>query len=184
MPYKIAIIAIENCLGTSITGPIDLFMAANTINQIRKKTDQVVFNWTIVSEDANPVMSFNGYSQPVDQSWNELEKVDLIIVPGVGLDSKEKLPDLICKNQSLIQWLKQQAKTGVLIAGNCSGNFLMAEAGLLNGHPATTSWWATNFFRDRYPDVNLQADAILTASDQFICSGSATSSMDMGIISN
>jgi len=63
MSFNIAIIAVENSRGTSITGPIDLFMAANTINQITKKTDQAVFNWTIVSEKTNAARTYNGYLQ-------------------------------------------------------------------------------------------------------------------------
>ena len=180
MAYKIAFIALDSCLGSSITGPMDLFTAANTIARLTNKADPV-FEWEIVSEDGGSVNTFNGYPQAVDQSWNDLGKVDLIIIPGIGLEGTEALPDMINNNQSLVLWLKQQAETGVQIAGNCSGNFLMAEAGLLNGHPATTAWWVTDFFQDRYPEVSLQADAILTATDQFICSGSATSSMDMGI---
>ena len=181
MTHKIAFVAIENCLSSSITGPIDLFTAANMIALLRNKAKQPVFEWTVVSENGDAVKTFNGYHQEVDQSWESLETCDLIIIPGIA----ELAPDLLVKklsaNQSLVNWLKKQAKKDTLIAGNCSGNFFMAEAGLLNGHPATTTWWITDFLSERYPEILVQPDAILTASDQFICSGTAMSCLDLGI---
>ena len=181
MPHKIALIAVKNCLTTSITGPIDLFTAANMIAKLRNMAKQPVFEWSVVSEDGNSVQTFNGYRQEVDQSWDSLGEVDLIMVPGIAVGDINLLMDVILDNQPLIDWLKKQAKKDTLIAGNCSGNFLLAEAGILNGHPATTTWWITDILSKRYPKVLVQPDAILTASDQFICSGTAMASLDMGI---
>ncbi len=181
MPHKIAFVAIENCLSSSITGPVDLFTAANMIARLRNKTKKRVFEWSVVSENGDPVKTFNGYHQEVDQSWDALEDCDLIIIPGFAEVTIDLLLETLKANQPLINWLKKQAKKDTLIAGNCSGNFTMAEAGLLNGHPATTTWWLTDFLSERYPEILVQPDAILTASDQFICSGTAMSCLDMGV---
>lgn len=177
---KIAFIALEHSFGSSITGPLDVFNTANKILSLKDKLEPI-FDCKIVSENGKPVTSFNGYPQPVDCSWNELGQVDMVIVPGIFLEGADLLIDTVESNQVLIQWLKEQADNGAQIAGNCSGNFLLAEAGLLDGITATTSWWVSDLFRRRYPKVDLQPDAILTASKQFICSGSAMSCMDMGI---
>ena len=181
MPHKIALVAIENCLSSAITGSIDLFTAANMIARLRNQAKHPIFEWIVVSEDGEPVKTFSGYQQEVDQSWDTLGEIDLIVIPGIALGDVDLLMDVIFANRSLIDWLKMQAKKETLIAGNCSGNFFMAEADLLNGHPATTTWWITDFLSERYPEILVQPDAILTASDQFICSGTAMSCLDMGI---
>ena len=75
--------------------------------------------------------------------------------------------------------LRQFHEQGVLIGGICSGTILLAEAGLLDGRTATTSWWLGEPFRCRYPLVRLALDEVVTTDGNVWCAGAATSHFNL-----
>ena len=67
------------------------------------------------------------------------------------------------------------------LAANCSGSFLLAEGGLLDGRCATTSWWLGELFRSRYPAVQLELGSMLTQDERLLCSGTGMSHVDLAL---
>ena len=67
--------------------------------------------------------------------------------------------------------MRRQLRRGTLIATYCSGSFMLAEAGLLDGQAATTHWAKASAFKKRYPKVDLRAGAVMTEQDGILCSG-------------
>jgi transcriptional regulator GlxA family with amidase domain len=67
----------------------------------------------------------------------------------------------------------------VRIAASCSGTFLLAATGLLDGLRATTSWWLAHAFQRQYPRVRLEADAMLVDEGQLLTTGAATAVFDL-----
>jgi transcriptional regulator GlxA family with amidase domain len=63
----------------------------------------------------------------------------------------------------------------------CTGTFVLAESGLLDGRAATTNWYFTRLFRQRYPWVRLQPERILTEDGGLICSGASTAIFHLGL---
>jgi len=100
---------------------------------------------------------------------------DVILIPGI-------LPPIYfignleqnIKNQ-IFDWHKKNKLIGTI----CTGSFLLAETGLLNGHEATTNWAYAKYFQKLYPEVNLKPEKILTIDNNFICSGATTAFMDL-----
>ena len=79
------------------------------------------------------------------------------------------------------RWLRQVRQRGATLAAGCTATFLLAEAGLLDGLQATTSWWAADAFRARYPAVDLQPHMMLTRHDRIVCAGAAMAHMDLSL---
>jgi transcriptional regulator GlxA family with amidase domain len=77
--------------------------------------------------------------------------------------------------------LRRQHERGALIAANCSATFLLAETGLLDHRAATTSWWLTRAFRQRYPLVDLRSNETVTEQDGLLCSGAATAYLSLAL---
>jgi len=106
---------------------------------------------------------------------------DLVIVPGLGVDTEEALlvriaaPD--CRRAMRI--LANAARAGSAIAASCASTFLLAEAGLLDGRRATTTWWFAPLFRRRYPEVALLTDQIVVADWPIATGGAAMAQMDL-----
>lgn len=82
---------------------------------------------------------------------------------------------------ALIPWLRGWRQRGASIAGICTGVGLLAEAGFLEGRPATTHWAIVAECRRRYPSVHWQPERFITESDALYCSGGLDASIDMSI---
>jgi transcriptional regulator GlxA family with amidase domain len=67
--------------------------------------------------------------------------------------------------------LRSQWRAGARIVANCTGTFLVAQSGLLDGRVATTTWWLERQFRSLYPNVDLQFRSALTETDRLSCAG-------------
>ena len=100
----------------------------------------------------------------------ELEKTDLLIIPSVSYDEA-----LLRDNARLIDWIKEQYKSGAEIATMCSGAFLLAATGLLEGKNCSTHWNHADRFRSLFPNVHLQPDKLITADKGIYTNGGAFS---------
>lgn len=78
-------------------------------------------------------------------------------------------------------WLRQWAAAGVHIGAACTSTFVLAETGLLDGQSATTSWWLSALFHQRYPLVALDESRMLVNSPGFTTAGAALAHLDLGL---
>jgi transcriptional regulator GlxA family with amidase domain len=108
---------------------------------------------------------------------------DLVVVPAPGYKMPDQLLQALARDdvQQACEALRQWAASGTRIAAACIGTFVLAESGLLKGHDATTTWWLTPLFRQRYPDVKLDTSRMIVSSAQFLTAGAALSHLDMAL---
>lgn len=85
------------------------------------------------------------------------------------------------RQRSLLPWLRKRHKAGAMLAAMCSGTFLLAESGLLDGKSATTSWFLADPFRQRYPRVDLDLGSMLTDEGRVVCAGTGMSHLDLAL---
>lgn len=100
---------------------------------------------------------------------------ELAVVPGLGDDIEWSL----ARNQGWVEHLARWHAEGAIIASSCTGAFVLAEAGLLDGRRATTHWVASQAFAQRYPAVDLDAEAIVVDEGDVITSGGATTAFNL-----
>ena len=175
---KIIILAFDGALASAITGVIDLFaMAGVSWNRIQKQNVQRLFQVKIASQHGQAVQSINGIKLYADLAFSEITDADVIIVPTIGAP----ILDVLAQNSALIELLKTRQLQSGLIAGNCTGNFFLAEAGLLDGKQATTHWGFQQMFRERYPLVKLNADQLISHDQNIYCAGGGLVWFDLGL---
>jgi len=110
---------------------------------------------------------------PVD--IKKIAKSDLLIIPSVSYDY-----DLVIKkNKELINWIREQYKTGAEIASICTGAFLLAATGLLDGKTCSTHWNAAADFRKQFPEIDLQTDKLITVQQGIYTNGGAYSFLNL-----
>lgn len=102
--------------------------------------------------------------------------MQLVIIPSFNSDD---IKQAISANQEYIPWLHQQFAKGAEIATVCTGAFLLAASGLLNGKSATTHVDACSAFANAFPEVFLKADKTVTCDGRLYTSGGATSSFHL-----
>lgn len=105
----------------------------------------------------------------------------LVIVPGLGLSDETSMAQGLARRGAVEarERLQQAANRGAEIATSCSGTFLLAEAGLLQGRRATTTWWLAPLFRQRYPAVQLDTDALIVRDGPITTAGAAMAHLDL-----
>ncbi|RFS15189.1 GlxA family transcriptional regulator [Emticicia sp. C21] len=158
----------------SVAAILDVLEAANKIYKTDEET--IPFNislYQLVESDRAINTSFHGY--PVAKI-EEANRIDLILIPSFSTDDMQQT---IGKNRAYIPWLHQQFRLGSEIATFCTGAFLLAASGLLNGKVATTHVDACPAFSTAFPDVVLRGDKTVTEDGRLFTSGGSTSSFHL-----
>lgn len=110
-----------------------------------------------------------------DATVEEVKQTDLVIIPPMG-GEMERAIEL---NKPFLPWIRQQYKQGAEVASLCVGAFLLAETGLLKGRKCSSHWQSAHQFRERYPDVELVDDKIITDHNGLYTSGGANSYLNL-----
>ena len=106
-----------------------------------------------------------------------ISKTHLIIIPSLNHNYQKSVKN----NQLLIDWVEQQYKNGAEIASICTGAFLLAASGLLDGKTCSTHWAAAANFKKMFPKVNLQTDRLITDEKGIYTNGGAYSFLNLMI---
>lgn len=110
-------------------------------------------------------------------------KLDVVFVPGLASKSAPEIERTLRRRdcQESAELLRSWYGRGMVCAAACTGTFLMAESGLLDGSRATTSWWAAPLFRQRYPDVELDEARMVVESRRLLTAGAALAHLDAAL---
>src|SRR4029079_5511433 len=104
-----------------------------------------------------------------------IAKTDLIIIPSLNHNYQKTVKG----NQALIDWIERQYKHGAEIASICTGAFLLASSGLLDGHICSTHWSAADNLKTMFPKVNVQTDKLITDENGIYTNGGAYSFLNL-----
>ena len=181
MTLRIALVAFDDCFATGVIGSLELFQWANIIHQRLHPESPVPFGVQIVSPDGKAVRAASGFCLPVDASLQATASAQVVLVPGLSLIDADALLAGIEHNRDLIYWLQAQYAQGAWLAASCTGNFFLAETGLLDGRLATTTTWFAELLQQRYPKVRVEADTVLVESERVVCAGGAMTYVDLSL---
>lgn len=174
----------DGILASGVAGPIDVFNAANHLSKGERAISPdalPLFEWRVESLDGQPVKAASGQSISVDGKINPRKQTDAILLTAPFVSSMDEFIGRTEQLNALCSALKYQHKAGAVLAAYCTANYLLAEAGLLDGRVATTHWAKTTDFTRRYPRVKLRAWEVLTGQDGIICGGSVTSYLNLAV---
>lgn len=106
---------------------------------------------------------------------SSIAKTNLIIIPSLNHNYQKAVKG----NSLLIDWIERQYRNGAEIASICTGAFLLACSGLLDGKSCSTHWAAADNFKAMFPKVNLQADKLITDEHGIYTNGGAYSFLNL-----
>jgi transcriptional regulator GlxA family with amidase domain len=172
--YTVAALLYPDALATSVTLPMEIFSAAaQTARSHNRKAPGVIYQ--LAAERAGAVTLNNGLTLHGQLSQWDLPPLDVLILPAIW---RTPLPTL----RACAPWmdtLRSIAASGTRICSVGTASSLLAEAGLLDGRPATTHWNYFERFARRYPRVALKTRHLITQSDNIYCVGSVNSIADL-----
>ena len=168
---KISLWIGEGCMSSSIISLVDAFYIANLWHRnLEDERILPLFETQIVSTDGKPVLAQGNVRLAPDMSIQDVDRTDCVVISPL-LPRITPLPEDL---GLLGQWLEKMKSQDALIASVCTGTFLLAQMGLLDGKKATTNWQYARLFKKQFPKVRLVPEDILTEDDNIICTGAAT----------
>lgn len=175
---NIAFIIDSGCLFSGVSGLIDSFNIANRWHAVNTgEWIEPLFTTQILSQDGGAVKVSGGFQVMPEGSFQDFTKPDVVVVPPY-LPNADFLPG---NPVPLLDWITARYEQKIIIASVCTGSFVLAETGLLDGRLATTHWFFTRLFKRRYPKVLLEPDRVLTRDKGLICSGSVSAFYHLGL---
>lgn len=122
------------------------------------------FDFTIVTADPGPVRTTLGFDIIIERGLEAAGDADLIAVPAHGLDAVD---------ERYLQVIRDAERRGAWILSVCSGAFVLAQAGILDGRSATTHWMHSDRLAREYPLVTVDPD-VLFVEDRHVITGAGT----------
>ncbi len=169
---KCVLLMLDHCPLTSVSGPMEILSLANSLVPVEQR-----LSLRLISHNGEPIQCLGGLSLSVHGGLKDVDYADLIILGAIGEPTEQALQF----SSEVLRWLRHQYQQGAKIASICTGAFLLAASGLLNGKVATTHWSCSAQFRQLYPQVKLCSERMITQQDNVYCSAGASAYQDMSV---
>ena len=178
----VAVLIFDDCQPSAVTTVVEALSIANLHWALANREGEPPFTWRTISFDGRPVRAMGGIRLVADGSQDKLGRPDLIFIPAFRSEDQRAM------NKSIqlldAQWsgvLRNHHRRHGYVAANCTATFVLAEAGLLDGRTATTSWWLSRSFRNRYPRVRLLPELLVTKDARIFCAAAFSACLNLGL---
>lgn len=158
---------------TCIVGAYDIFTTAN--GHWRETGKKELFKIELAGVSKKTDFDNGLLTVKPQANISAITKTNLIIIPSLNYNYQKALKG----NKLLIDWIKKQYKEGAEIASLCTGAFMLASSGLLDGKSCSTHWAAADNFRSTFPKVNLLTDRLITDEYGIYTNGGAYSFLNL-----
>ncbi|WP_070988516.1 GlxA family transcriptional regulator [Halofilum ochraceum] len=147
------------------------FAAIEPLRIANRCSGQALYSWSIWSEDGEPVAASNGMTLLTDDAiGDQVAAPTVFVCSSFNHESHTSAP--------IIQWLRRLAGQGVVLGGIDTGAFLLARAGLLEGHTVTLHWESIPGFRELYPGIETTTE-LYEVDRRRLTSSGGTATMDL-----
>ncbi|KVF11681.1 MULTISPECIES: GlxA family transcriptional regulator [Burkholderia] len=172
-PRSILVLAFPRAQLLDVSGPLQVFASVNELAQERGQP--APYAPRVVAAEAGPVETSSGLVVMAESLRSAARHPDtLIVAGGKGVHAASR-------DARLVRWVRQQAARTRRVASVCTGAFLLAEAGLLDGRRAVTHWARCDEFAARYPNVRVESDPIFIREGALWTSAGVTAGIDLAL---
>lgn len=176
---QIGVLAYPGCLRSSAVVPLDVLRIANALTGYRPVAERVRFECRWLGARGEPTLEVDGLAFTLAPLADA--RLDALVLPAVAHDAPHQLSQALDSLGPEQAALAAYAEGGGLLVSSCSSTSLVARTGLLDGRRATTSWWLSSWFRHKFPQVALDADALVVRDGAFVSSGGFGSTLDLAL---
>ncbi|GGI97664.1 AraC family transcriptional regulator [Streptomyces brasiliensis] len=166
-PHTVGVLVFDDMKMLDLSGPAEVFSEANRFG--------ADYRLTVVSVSGAPVRTSIGLRVPVDTDAASVSEPDTLLVVGGDL-----LPGFPV-DPDLSTAAKRLAERAGRVASICTGAFILAAAGLLDGKRVTTHWQHTTLLARGYPSMRVEPDAIFVKDGTTYTSAGVTAGIDLAL---
>lgn len=174
-PRRVAILVYPGIQSLDVTGPLEVFSAAQQIIEATGQADRG-YRVQLIAKDSGALRTSSGMTLIPDTCLTDAnEQIDTLIVAG-GNGRAEVVHD-----PQLLTWLARASQTARRTASVCTGAFLLADAGLLDGRRVTTHWASAAELQRLHPEIDVDSDPIFVRDGAIWTSAGVTAGMDLAL---
>jgi transcriptional regulator GlxA family with amidase domain len=174
MTRTVGIFVFDDVEVLDFAGPYEVFTCATRVAGKLTPGAPPPFQVRTIGATAATLHARAGLAVLPEAQFGDAGRIDVLIVPG-GVVTAE------LDKRAVIDWIAATARTAELTASVCTGAFLLAQAGLLDGQPATTHWEDVADLRAAYPAVDVHADRRWVDNGRIVTSGGISAGIDMSL---
>ncbi len=145
--------------------------AVESLRIANRMADKQLYEWVLAGEGGDTVRCSAGAEFKVDIDLAELNRDDVIMLCG-GIEVQH------ATTKRLLNWIRREARRGLLIGGLCTAGYTMAKAGLLDNKKATIHWENQDSFAEEFDDVELTKSVFVVDNNRITTAG-GTASIDL-----
>jgi transcriptional regulator GlxA family with amidase domain len=181
---RVGVVACDGVFDSGLASVLDVLRFAEALRpRFDRSIAPIVLSTTGLGSTARTAGgTLIGIDHPLDEA--SALGLDLLVVPALAALGPVDLESALTRAdvRSLRSVLGELGREdGLELAAACTGTFVLAEAGLLNGRRATTTWWLTGLFARRYPKVELDMTRMVISSGPITTAGAAFAHIDLAI---
>ncbi|MGB2287171.1 MAG: GlxA family transcriptional regulator [Porticoccaceae bacterium] len=142
--------------------------AVSVLRMANRLSDKELYRYSVFSLDGESVVSSAGLELKLDGSLKSVDDMQVLIVCG-GYNIKDH-----CTRETL-EALRAMDKKNIPLGGICTGSYVLASAGLLDGYRSTIHWENIASMREQFPKLNISSSLFVIDRDRYTCSGGISS---------
>jgi transcriptional regulator GlxA family with amidase domain len=172
---KVSILVFSDSTPMSPVGAMEILRKAGKMHYDLGNGKKPFFDVQLVGAIKKRVKTSNNLIIDCETTIDQVRSTDLLLIPAMEFDISEKLKI----NQSVIPHIRRLKRRGAEVGSMCTGAFLLAATGLLDGKSATTHWYQASLFARMFPRVRVEDDRITVDAGGLYTSGGASSSLNL-----
>jgi transcriptional regulator GlxA family with amidase domain len=176
---RVAVFAVDGMFDSGLTVILDILATANVLND---QSDLPAAPFQVTTAGLGSSVRTGHGLRVATTPWQEVadDPPDVAVMPAVGLRPPAEIVGAV-SGHGVLPAVSELCARGTGMAAACSGTFFLAEAGVLDGLTATTSWWLGPAFRSRYPRVELDESRTLAVAGNIVTAGAAFAHIDLAL---
>lgn len=169
-PYTVGILLFDDVEVLDFAGPYEVFSVTEDEQAVKG------FKVVTISEKGEMIRARNGLKVEPDYHFGNHPELDVLVVPG-GYGARE----VESKNEVVVDWVNAQDAVVEKMTSVCTGSFILAEAGLLEGKRATTHWTSLDRMEKAYPSVCVKREVKFVDEGHLITSAGISAGIEMAL---
>jgi len=174
--HLVSMLAYSDCQILDVTGPLEVFArTARWLNDHGHSHGEPAYRVEIIADRTGPLRCSNNLELVATRRWRDVDQTGTLLVAG-GIGQ-----DVPASNDELLAWLRRMRGRCHRLGSVCTGAIVLAAAGLLDHHQATTHWAFGERLASSGNDIRVDTDALFIADDGIYTSAGVTAGMDLAL---